>query len=198
MHLDLRRDALPRALHPDAAVEVVEHRGDDQHDEERRERPSHRELEERQPEHVEPDVLAELRILLAEVDRVPEQDPAAPLGGDAAAHDQREEQRDQHAQATRVGRDVRAVALDDLVFGPGRRAVARRDPVRDDEVDEQHDEEDRREDQRGDRLGREEPAPRVAEPDLLEPEVVGVEAREAAQAQESNDEDDRSADQPAA
>ena len=59
-----------------------------------------------------------------------------------------------------------------------------------------HDEEDGREDQCGHDLRRQQRAPRVREADVLEPEVVGVEAREAAQAQQQDDEHDRADDQP--
>ena len=78
MRLHLRRDPLERALQPDAAVEVVGHRGDDQDDQERRRTASSTmNCEERQLEDVEADVLVELRVLDAEVDAVGEQDPAA-------------------------------------------------------------------------------------------------------------------------
>ena len=76
MDLHLRGHALPRALEPDPAVQVVEHRGDDEDDEQCREEPADCELEEGQAEDVEADVAVELRILHAEVDAVLEEDPA--------------------------------------------------------------------------------------------------------------------------
>ena len=60
---------------PDTAVEVVRDRGDEQHDHETGEQPLEHELDERQLEDVEADVLVELRILDAEVDAVREEDP---------------------------------------------------------------------------------------------------------------------------
>ena len=101
VHLHLRRDPLERRLEADAAVEVVEHRGDDQDHEQRRERPARDELEERQLEHVEADVAVELRVLDAEVGGVREQDPVAPLRRDAARHHDREERGDREADAAR-------------------------------------------------------------------------------------------------
>ena len=195
VHLDLRRHPLERALQPDAAVQVVEHRGDDQHDEQRREDPARRELQERQPEHVERDVLVELRILDPERRGVREQDPVRPLLGDTRTHDEREEQRHQDPHPPRVRRDVAAVALDDLVFGTGA-PIARRDAVGDDEIDEHRHEEDRGEDQRGNGLRRQQRAPRLRVADVFEPQIVGVETREPAQAQEQDDQNDGGHDEP--
>ncbi len=94
------------------------------------------------------------------------------------------------------GCDVAAVALDDLVFGTGAPAV-RRDAIGDDQVHEHHDEEDDREDERRHELRRQQRPPRVGEPDILEPEVVGVEAGEPSKAQQQHDENDGGKDQPA-
>ncbi len=185
VHLHLRRHPLERALEPDPAVQVVEHGRDDQHHQQRGEDPARRELQERQPEDVEGDVLVELRVLDAERGRVREQDPVLPLGRHTGTHDQREEQRDEHAHTARVGCDVAAVTLDDLVFG-ARSAIARCDAVGDDQVHEDDDEEHRGEDDRGHDLGRQQRAPGVREPDVFEPEVVGVEPGEPAQAQEQD------------
>ena len=66
VRLHLRRDPLERALEPDPAVEVVRDRGDDEHDHQAGEQPVDDELEERQLEDVEADVLVELRVLDAE------------------------------------------------------------------------------------------------------------------------------------
>ena len=62
VRLHLRRDPLERALEPDAAVEVVRDRGDEQHDHEPGEQPVDDERQERQLEDVEADVLVELRV----------------------------------------------------------------------------------------------------------------------------------------
>jgi hypothetical protein len=188
---------LERCLQADATVEIVEHRGDDQHDEKRRERPARDELEEREPEHVEADVLVELRILHAEVARVGEEDPAPPLRRDAAAHHDCEEEGNAEANAARVGIDDAAITLDDLVLGPGRPREWRQ-AIGHDQIDVQEDEEHHREDRGRKELGLDEGSPGVREPDFLEPEIVGVEPRETPRAQEQHHEDDRDTDQPAA
>ncbi len=153
VHLHLRRHALEGALEPDPSVQVVERGRDDQHHQQRGEDPARRELQERQAEDVKGDVLVELRVLGAERGRVREQDPVLPLGRHTRTHDQREEQRDEHAHAARVRSDVAAVTLDDLVFG-ARSAIARCDAVGDDQVHEDDDEEHRGEDDRGHDLRR--------------------------------------------
>ena len=66
VELDLGADPAVLHLEPDATVEVVGDRGDDEDDHERREEPVDHERQERQAEHVEADVLAELGILDAE------------------------------------------------------------------------------------------------------------------------------------
>src|SRR4029079_15734098 len=113
----LRCHPLERSLQANAAVEVMEHRGDDQDDEQRRKYPARDELEEREPEYVEADVLVELRILHAERARVGEQDPVAPLRRNTAPHDDREEDRDPEANAPCIRVDDAAITLNDLVFG---------------------------------------------------------------------------------
>ena len=195
VHLDLRGHPLERALQPDPTVQVVEHGRHDQDDEQCREDPSGRELQERQPEHVERDVLVKLRVLLAERGGVREQDPVLPLARDAGAHDQREEDGDEHPYPTRVRRHVTAVALDDLVFGTGA-AIPRGDAVGDDEVHQDDHEEHHGEDHRGHDLRRQQRPPGMGEADILEPEVVGIEACEPAQAQQQDHQDDGGNDQP--
>ena len=69
VRLDLGRHALTGRLHPDAAVQVVGDRGDDDDDQHCGEQPVHDEPQERELEHVEADVGVEERILLTEVDR---------------------------------------------------------------------------------------------------------------------------------
>ena len=162
VHLHLRRDPLERRLQADAAVEVVEHRGDDQDHEQRRERPSRDELEERQLEHVEADVAVELRVLDPELRRMREEDPVAPLGRDAARHHDREEGRDREADATRrTARRRCGTARRSRLRGPRVRASGanRSATIR---STNSNDEEDHREDQRGEGLRLDQPAPRLA------------------------------------
>ena len=77
--LDLRGHPLEGALEADPTVEVVLDRGDDQHDHEPGEQPLGDELEERELEDVEADVLVELGIDLVEALVVGEEDPLLPL-----------------------------------------------------------------------------------------------------------------------
>jgi len=129
--LHLRGDALERALEPDPAVEVVRDRGDEQHDHEPGEEPLEHELDERELEDVEADVLVELRILDAEVDAVREEDPLTPLRRHADPRDEREEDRDPDADATGEATRHLLVARDHLVFG-GHRALRAQAGARDD------------------------------------------------------------------
>ena len=194
--LHLRGDALERGLEADPAVEVVRERGDEQHDDEPAEEPLGDELQERQLEDVEADVFVELRILDVERDVVDEQHPLLPLRRHADAEDEREEERDADADPTRVARGRGLVAPDQLVFGAGR-PVLRRQPVGNHEVGEHQHEEDRGEHQRGHDLRREQAAPRAPLAERIEPEEVGVEAREASQAEQQQEQRDDRADDPA-
>ena len=111
---------LQRALEADAAVEVVRDRGDEQHDDEPGEEPVDHELDERQVEDVEADVLVELRVLDAELDAVREQDPLPPLRRDTDPGDQGEEQRDADADPTPEASGGLLVPGDELVLGRRR------------------------------------------------------------------------------
>ena len=145
--LDLRRDPLGRrALHPDAAAEVVRGGGDDQHDDQRHEQPVHREGQERELEDVEPDVDPELRVLDAEVDPVAEQDPGLPLGGDARAGDDREHHGDHEPHRALPTADDLVVPLEELLVGSPR-TEPRSDPLGDRQADEHDQEEHAGEDQ---------------------------------------------------
>ena len=192
MGLDLRRDLL-HGLHPYAAVQVVGDGGDDQDDDDRGEQPIHHELQERQLEHEEPDVLVELRVLDPEVDGVTEQDPAVPAAGDAGAGDQGEQGGHARAHEHGAGPDDLVVALDKFLLrahGPESRG----DAVGDGEVHPHEDEEQEGEQGRQPQLGPENAAPDACEVQLLEPQVVGVEAGDAAQG-DDEDEHDRGGDQ---
>ena len=90
--LDLGRHPGPGVLHPDAAVEVVGHGGDQQDDDQRGEQPGDHERQEGQLEDVEADVGVELRVLHTEVDAVDEQQPLVPLAGDTGPGDDGEQE----------------------------------------------------------------------------------------------------------
>ena len=125
VRLHLRGDPLERALEADPAVEVVLDGGDDEHDHEPGEEPLEDELDERQLEDVEADVLVELRVLHAEVGGVGEEHPLLPLRRHADAGDEREEDRDTDADAAREAPGGLAVAGDELVLGPHRAVLGR-------------------------------------------------------------------------
>ncbi len=200
VRLHLGRHALQRALEPDPAVEVVRDRGDQQHDHEPGEEPLEHELDERELEDVEADVLVELRILDAEVDAVREKDPLAPLRGHADARDQREEDRDADPDAADEPPGHLLVAGDHLVFRRHRtlRAQPGRQPVGDEQVrDHDHEEHDREHRGRHD-LGGQQPAPGSALTERVEPQRVDVEAGQPPQAEQQHDDDDDQRDHPAA
>ena len=189
MGLDLGRHLLD-GLHPDPTVEVVGDGGDDQDDDRRGKQPVDEELQERQLEHVETDVPVELRVLGAEGHVVGEQDPLVPVAGDAGPGDQREQGRYERAHEQGAGADDLVVALDQLFFRP-HGTEGRRDAVGDGEVHpHQHEEEDGEQDGEA-HLGAQDPAPHAGEVELLEPEVIGVEAGYAAQGDDQEEDDDR-------
>ena len=134
MGLHLRRHALPGRLHPDAAVQVVRDRRDDDDDQHGREHPVHEEPQERQREDVEADVGVEERIAHTEVDAVREEDPVLPLARRADARDQSEQQGDDDANEAGATPDQLLVALDELFLGTSGTKPGC-DPVRDPEVD---------------------------------------------------------------
>jgi len=89
-------------------------------DYQRGEQPVHDKGEERQLEDIEPDVGAELRVDLAEVHPVPEQDPTVPLRGCTQPGADRKEQRHRQTHRTTVAAHDVLIAGQDLLFGPGR------------------------------------------------------------------------------
>jgi hypothetical protein len=175
----------------------VRHRGDDEHDHEAGEQPFADEFQERQPEHVEPDVLVELRVDPVEALVVGEEDPLLPLRRHADSRDEREEQRHPDADAHRVGPRHLLVPGDQLVLR-AHGAVLGRDAIGDQQVHEHDHEEHDREDECRCDAGREQAAPRAALPERVEPQVVGVEARQATQAEQEDHQEDDDPDDPAA
>ena len=92
MRLDGRAYPRDSPLRQDPAVEIVEDRRHDERDDQDGQRPVHDEVQERELEDVEPDVLAELRVLDTEIAAVAEEDPVLPFpdrarGGDEGHHD---------------------------------------------------------------------------------------------------------------
>jgi hypothetical protein len=183
---------LQGTLDPDATVEVVGHGGDQQHDDEGGEGPVEDEAQEGHGEDVEADVGAELGVGGAEIDPVAEQHPLVPLVGEAPAGDQGQEGGHRHPHPTGVRPDQLPVALDQLLLR-ARGSEAGGHPVGDDEVAQDEQEEGGGEDHRRQRLGHQQATPHLRVPDLLEPQVVGVEAGDAP---EADKEDEQSRGQP--
>ena len=177
MRLHLRRDALQRRLQPDAAVEIVGHQRNHQHDDQRRERPVHQELVEGQPEDVEAQVLVEQGVLRAElhVGAVSEEDPFVPLALSRRPRDGSENDRDRDTDEPRPRADHRSIAREEFLFRAGWSKLGR-DPVGDEEVGPQHDEEHRAEHDGQQNLRAEHALPHACLVQLGEPEVVGPEA----------------------
>ena len=149
--LDERQDAeqhrqvgLDRGGHPplgalevDAAVEVVGDGGDDEHHDQRFEGPAEQELDERQLEDVEADVLVVLGVGGPEGDVVAEQIPVVPLPVGADSGQQGEDRGGDDPHRPGVRADDIAVAHHQLV-GRARRRLVGGDPVGDDQVAEHH------------------------------------------------------------
>jgi hypothetical protein len=158
----------------------VGHRDHDEDDQQRGEQPVDHEGQERQLEHVEPDVAVELRVLDAEVAAVGEQEPRVPLGRHAGAGDEGQHPGHDAPDPTGpLGHEV-VVALEQLVLG-ARQPVRRGDAVRDEQVGPAEHEEDGDEDDGEDHLGPEHAPPHPALVDRVVPEEVGVEARDPPQ-----------------
>ena len=82
------RHPLLGCLNPNRAVQEVDHRRHERHEDERGERPIDGVGEEREPEHVETDIDLEERIFDSERLRIAEQQPFLPLtDGRKADHD---------------------------------------------------------------------------------------------------------------
>ena len=152
--------------------------GDDEDDDDRGEHPPHDEPPERQLEDEEPDVPPELRIVYVEGNVVAEEDPLVPVARRTRPGDEREEPGDGGAHQSAACAHHLVIALDDLLFGT-ERAERGGDPVRDPEVHVHEHEEKSREHDAQAELGPEDAAPHARQLELTEPEVVGVEARDA-------------------
>ena len=111
-----RTDGIGRGEH-DAAVEHVGEHGDHQHQHHGDEQPVEHEAEERQLEHVEADVGAELGVGLPERLAVAEQQPRLPL--------RRRRQRDHHRQHAGAGVARRAAGGGRTARGSARRTGGR-------------------------------------------------------------------------
>jgi hypothetical protein len=95
----------------------VEHDRHQDHREQRGERPVHHEGQEREPEDVEADVLVVERVSHSEVLGVRQEQEVLPLADRARGRDERDYEREQRVEATRVGPDRAPEPSDELVFG---------------------------------------------------------------------------------
>ncbi len=192
--LHRRGGPLAHGAHPDAAVEVVGRRGDEEDRDERPEQPVHDERQERQLEDVEADVGVEEGVGHPPLLPVREEDPRLPLARRPDAGDEREHRRhgDAHEPAALADRVV--VALEQLLLGP-HRPEAGRHPVGEPQVHPHQDEEDRHEDEREGSAGAEDATPDRGEVEGVEPQVVGVEPGDAPQRGEEDDEGDERDDE---
>ena len=193
VQLDLGADPAVLDLEADPAVQVVRHRGDDEDDDEGREQPVDDERQEGQAEDVEADVLAELRVLHSEADRVVEEQPLLPLAGRRSAGDEAQQQGDADPDQPDPAAHDLPVALDDgLVHALRHRG--RVDPVSEGQVQRRQQREPEREDEPQPDLRPQHPGEDAALAERVEPEVVRVEARDAPRREEEDqqhdDEDD--------
>ena len=196
--LDLRRHLLHGGLEADPAVEVVGHRGDDEDDHDRREQPVGHELHEGQLEDVEADVAFEEGVVGPEGLLVAEEHPRLPLPGRPRPGYEGEEGGHAETDRARPGPDYLVVALDELLFrahGPEGGG----EDVGDGQVGPHDGEEQEGEDHRQADLRPQDALPDPGEADLVEPQVVGVEAGDPPQGddeEEHGQSDDDEGDPP--
>ena len=195
MGLDRRPGTGGAPLGQDPAVEVMEDDGDDERDDQDRQRPVDDEVHERELEDVEADVLVELGVLNPEVAAVAEEDPVLPLADRARRRDERHDQRQHDVEPPGVGPHELLVAADHLVLLHGAEVVAGQ-PVAGDQVDPHNDEEDRPEDPEEPELYDEQGGEDVVETHRGEPESVGIDVRQGPQGGQQDDQDDDGAHDP--
>ena len=193
--LDRGPDPRPRALEPDAAVEVVAQHGHQQHHHQGDQRPVHEELLEGEDEHVVRHVPVELGIGDPEGRAVLEEDPVVPLAHRLRPHDERQHGDHHDPQPAGVGTDHLLVALDELVLGVQGRTLGGQ-PLGDQQAGRQRHREDEGEHHQQPHLGLEQLQPDRPQVYRREPQRVRVEGGERLQGGEHDDQDDRHHDDP--
>ena len=170
--------------------------GDDrqhEHQRHRDEQPVEHEAQERQLEHVEPDVDAELGVGPAERAAVAEQHPLLPLGRRRQGHDDRQE------DGTGVAHEPQSVpehlveALHDRM-DVGGEALGRQ-PVGDEQVDAGQQQERGEEDQEQRALGPDDAPEHVGAPQAVVPEVVDVEPGDGPSEHDKDEDEDAERDE---
>ena len=197
MCLDRWAHPWTRALHADAAVEIVAEQGDQQDHDQGDQRPVDQELFERKGHDVVADVAVELRIGGVEGRPVLEQDPVLPLADRLRTDDEGEDGDHRHPQPTGVGTDHLLVALDELVLGVERGALGG-EPLGHHEAGQQHHGEDDPEGHQQPHLYLEQLDPDRVKRDRAEPQGIGVEDGERAQGGDQDDQDDHAGNDPPA
>ncbi len=177
--LCLRRagDTVARRLQPDAAVEVVHGRREQQRYEHGRHREVDQEVQPGQAEDVEADVLAEVGVGLAEVLTVGPQQERAPLAGRGDPGEDPEDHADADQQQPAHRRDDLAVALEVGLLGRVR-PEDRAQPVGQVEVDPDHERHQATEAGEQQDAGPDQLAEDVAVTNAVEPQLVGPDACE--------------------
>jgi hypothetical protein len=190
---DARVDAWRRSLEPEAPVQVVADRGDDQEHQQRHEGPVDQEGEERQLEHVEADRLVEHPGQVArrrpEGLTVAEQQPVLPLAARRGPDEKGEDGRDDRAQRKGVPADDLLVPADELELGRDEQRPWC-NAVHDPQADPAGDEEDADECRREPELGLDHGAPDHGEVHRPVPEVVRVEVRDPLHDDQQQDQED--------
>ena len=174
--------------HP--AVQDVGEQGDQQHQHHRDEQPVEDEPDERQLEHVEPDVGAELGVAHAEGPAVAEQQPGLPLRRGGEGDEQGEEAGGEVAEGAEAVPEQLVEALDVRV-DVGRES-GRSELVGDEQVDADQRGEREEEEHEQRRLGPDHPPEHVAAAEAVVPQEVDVEAGDGAS--EDDDQQEQHAD----
>ena len=177
----------------DAAVEDVGEQGHHEHEDHGDEQPVEHEAEERQLEHVEPDVGVELRIVAAEGLAVAEQQPGLPLRRRRQGDHQRQHGRAEVAEQAQAVPEQLVEPLD--VGMHVRREVRRREAVGDQQVDPgQHGERAEEQHEQGE-LGADDTPEHVGPAEPVVPQEVDVEAGQRPSEHDDEQEDDAGGDE---
>ena len=169
--------------------------GDDQQRDEhhRGEEPVEHEGDERQPEHVEADVVMELCVGDPEALRVAEHQPVLPVTDGRRSEQQAGDGGDGDAEGAQPVTEELVEPLDHRVGVGGERR--RRETVGDDQVQYRQCDERAAEQDEHQQLGTQHRREHTGPADGIEPQVVGVEAGEEATEQQDADDDDRNSDE---
>ncbi|CAB4755887.1 unannotated protein [freshwater metagenome] len=197
LDLSRLRCAIALRLQPEPAVQVLHDHGGDDRDEEHCEPEAEQEPDEGEGERVERQVKPELGIIDPEVGGIAPQQVRAPLARGREAGEQSQDDRDHEHELRSVRLDGRPVSLEARLLGrhaPERRPGAPCQPHDEDERTEHQAAESAEQNGPGDELRRED----LGLVDRVEPQEVGVEAREDDEGDDDHPEhDERREEHPA-